>query len=841
MKLLSRCLISAFSAFLVAAALCFAACAKEITVSPSADVSGDTDYQNIQNALNAAKDSTEATTVKLYKGNYYINKRLVVKGDYTTVSAPQSAVVTQITPGTGIIRNLPKTGGYDDISHLTIDGGTWIGNTAVSGKGYSGFHFSHASDIVIKNAVLKDNFRGHLIEFAGVKNGTVDNCTLGGKYVTNDNSCDEAIQLDVTHNENLVGSLGADESLYDVVFDDTACDNIKITNNNITYSRGIGSHSKIDNHPHKNITISGNKINSTDCGILIYYYYYTKIFGNTITSAGNGITVKTYSAGNFYLANKPGEPRAIKDENNYGLEIYKNSFIGCEKNAVNFSAVKAYPAYYTSIKNNTVSKPGASGIVLDYVFKSAVSGNIISGSTGVSSASPSTGIAVGNGNNNSVSTNTVSYCSDNGIKLSSSSFCSIYGNSISSVGKHGIVLLNGSYSTTVNSNKLSSVGSSGIRVTGGSYNCSVKYNKISKASDRGITADASPGVEISQNTVDAVSGYGIHIYSNSPGCAVTGNKISNIKNNGIQISTGCSSVRLMQNSVLGVKGHGISVYDSTMVYMYKNKISSPQGHGICISKSANAALSSNIISDGRKNGIYFTASPDSNSYSNKISKCRQNGISVYNGGCILQSNKISECKQNGLYLSRSQNSTVVSNSVSKNKLRGIRVTNKSDGIYISSNSVIKNLADGILTDGTSNALIDGNTVSGDVKRCGINILSGKAPRVMSNHISGKYLTAVSLSDSVKAANIKSMVALTAPDKFKAANGDRVKITGTCGKKCTVSINAAGKKYKTKKAKKNKQIFVSKKAIPIKPKSTVLITQTDKAKNTFTKQISVVKK
>lgn len=93
-------------------------------------------------------------------------------------------------------------------------------------------NFIHAKNITIKNATIYNSLNAHLIEYCGVKNGSITGCTLGA-YRTKNGKLKKgyasgaayrgAVQLDFcgsAANNPLAGS-----------FDGTVCRNIKITNN----------------------------------------------------------------------------------------------------------------------------------------------------------------------------------------------------------------------------------------------------------------------------------------------------------------------------------------------------------------------------------------------------------------------------------------------------------------------------------------------------------------------------------------------------------------------------------------------------------------------------------
>ena len=122
-----------------------------------------------------------------------------------------------------------RIGGYNRCKNITIDGGTYLtsgkpaahagrGKYGRHREGYSNFMFMHAQNINIRNCTIVNNYNGHFIEFAGVKNSRIENVTFKGKY--RGDSTNEVIQLDTTMSPS-VSPQGAP-------WDGTPCRNIEI-------------------------------------------------------------------------------------------------------------------------------------------------------------------------------------------------------------------------------------------------------------------------------------------------------------------------------------------------------------------------------------------------------------------------------------------------------------------------------------------------------------------------------------------------------------------------------------------------------------------------------------
>lgn len=159
-------------------------------------------------------------------------------------------------------------GGYNAVHDITIDGGTWVGTKNFSSNsmvkngqktGPNVFNFIHAKNITIRNATIINVPNAHLIEFCGVKNGRIENCTLGcykdedGKMIKGYTTGDKkraAIQLDACDS--------AANNRVAWPYDHTVCNNITIKNNYIWFYTGIqaSEHSKKKT---TNVKVTGNK------------------------------------------------------------------------------------------------------------------------------------------------------------------------------------------------------------------------------------------------------------------------------------------------------------------------------------------------------------------------------------------------------------------------------------------------------------------------------------------------------------------------------------------------------------------------------------------------------
>ena len=260
--------------------------ALEYTVHPSGDKSGRVDHVGLGMVMGKCttyhqkwNHRGKAVVVNLVPGKtYYISTTLKLY-DNVTINA-NGATVKQVTNGKSVFINAlykdstdntgskKKIGGYKRCSNITINGGTYITTGKRSNDvkwskggwagGYSSFLFMHGNKIKISGVTIKNNYNGHYIEFAGVKNSKIENCTFTGKYVGD--STNEVVQLDTAYNSS-VSPQGAP-------WDGTCC---------------------------KNITITGCKFNVPKMPVGVGTNYACKKKSSKITVTGNTFKVKKYA------------------------------------------------------------------------------------------------------------------------------------------------------------------------------------------------------------------------------------------------------------------------------------------------------------------------------------------------------------------------------------------------------------------------------------------------------------------------------------------------------------------------------------------------------------------
>ena len=67
------------------------------------------------------------------------------------------------------------------MKNILITGGVWDGGDIAEAVINSNLlYFGHAKNIIIKNTTIKNCYGAHAIEFAGVRDSTINQCKISG-------------------------------------------------------------------------------------------------------------------------------------------------------------------------------------------------------------------------------------------------------------------------------------------------------------------------------------------------------------------------------------------------------------------------------------------------------------------------------------------------------------------------------------------------------------------------------------------------------------------------------------------------------------------------------------
>lgn len=302
----------------------------------------------IQKAMNKA--SKVNGTVYIPKGTWYLSKTLLISSN-TAVNADSQAVIKRHPDYyfINLIRSKDNAQGYSGTSNISIIGGTWDGNNfSHLDTARNLFYFYHGKNILIKNINIKNVVGNHFIELSAVQNAVINNCTFSNYQkckVAGSSSTSEAIQLDYANK---------DSSSCSYPYDNTACNNITISNNTFKNClSGIGSH-----HPeaaHTNITIVNNYFeNIGNTCLNLANMKKVKILNNRASNVVRFVSAWGGSTGYFcqntVKANNESTIRNTYDFINSSFKINKDNILSSNQNAIK-SSNSTITIQYCSISN----------------------------------------------------------------------------------------------------------------------------------------------------------------------------------------------------------------------------------------------------------------------------------------------------------------------------------------------------------------------------------------------------------------------------------------------------------------------------------------------------------
>ena len=220
------------------------------------------DTHALQKALDQARDGVHVV-ITVPAGTYYISDVLYIQSN-TTLNLDANATIyrSDSSLSNNMLKNSDakhkSTGykGYKLSQNITVTGGTWNGgNIYSSTKSTNLIYIGHADNVKITNTTIKNCHGSHALEFAGVQNGLISNCSFHGFRFGKNSYTSEAIQLDICYKS------GSTKWTPGFTLDKTTCRNITIEYCTIEdYPRGIGSHHALSGVPYENIKIRNNTI-----------------------------------------------------------------------------------------------------------------------------------------------------------------------------------------------------------------------------------------------------------------------------------------------------------------------------------------------------------------------------------------------------------------------------------------------------------------------------------------------------------------------------------------------------------------------------------------------------
>ena len=525
------------------------------------------DTAAIQQALSINRhvnvnDTSKAIVVYIPAGTYYINTHLSIFSN-TTLRLHKDAKIVRTNPnaqmllGRGVnFANSP--GGYNQIKNITVEGGTWDGNTS-AGSDYMGLILlRHGSNITVRNTTLR-NCSEHFLNVSASQNVLIEGVTfrdaikytgskksefLMGAPEQNRYSHIEAIHLDSATKEGEPNMLP---------LDGTPCKDVTVRN--CTFDKvysGVGNH-HVTSKKTTNILIENNTFkNIFFACVLGFGFENLTVKNNTATDVNTFIDAYA-STGEI--------------SNNKVSGNFKNFLSGVSPR--DSSRIQIYAGSNFTISGNNVSNGTRSGIEVG------------------------TGVGEKKGSTATVKNNTISNTGTRGIQIADNSTVTATDNTITNVGERGIFVFNAKNST-IEKNKVTGSGKGGMFIEN-SEAIKVINNIFSSSKEFGIATKTSKNITITDNTISGSSAKrGIQIADNSADVKAINNTITNMSERGIFILNS-KNTTIERNRVTGGGKDGMFIENSDTVNVTNNTFSNNKDRGIATKTAKKVTITDNVV------------------------------------------------------------------------------------------------------------------------------------------------------------------------------------------------------------------------------------------------------
>lgn len=537
----------------------------------------------IQKALDYARDNASDSnimTVKLSAGTYTVKSSMDIYSN-TVLDLSSGAVIKR--SGNSIIfymgRCAADTSGYNGARNISIIGG--VGKYGVldgGGGSASMVRFAHAQNITIQNIYFTNVQKAHHMEFAAVKDVTIDACKFDGfapaNYVGRSNY--EALQIDILLEEHFAGFSP---------YDGTGSSDVKITNNIFDgVSRGVGTHSAVTGKYMRNIQIANNTFtNNMGYAITAVNYIQSDISNNTIEGCGAGILYRhmIWDTGiNYYNGNAAdiatdlqtticNNQITIKDTgfegDRYGIyafgEEVKNAKSWSESGSSSTIPVGDYRVKKVLITGNTIIISNVVNAVrFNGVCDSTLSGNKIYNFTNKKLNGYCDSVRLENSSSNTIKDNVIEDKSEsasfirNAIQIESG--CNknrIEKNKIVSTLNCGVNVENAT-GNVINENTIKSTAVAAIYINNGacqgSNSSTITKNTLENCGKYGIIGQQKTNMTVTENKIVKCSQTGIYFGQGSKG-TVKDNKFTQCKGGYVCVQHGNSNILRVGNAKIG--------------------------------------------------------------------------------------------------------------------------------------------------------------------------------------------------------------------------------------------------------------------------------------------------
>ncbi len=315
------------------------------------------DTQAIQRALSKSK-TEQYEIVYVPDGIYHISEILVIYENTTLQLNRNAVIIRKADINAMLINGTEDVAGFDGQSNITVQGGTWDGNSREFPSNVTPLGFGHARNITVQNLTVLDVYNWHHVEINAIDGATIQDCLFDGMILTREYT--EMVQIDLMGAEGMFPWFGK--------YDHTTCRNVLI--NRCIFQNGdtagIGTHSTREDARHEYITITNCEfINLKREGIVAQNWQNVNIENNFFRKCNQGVFIE-----------------ALSDTDCKDITITKNKMLdldlSADSNAIQIHSEKSGSQIrHILINGNFLSNIGSHGIEIDYCDYATIRNNTV--------------------------------------------------------------------------------------------------------------------------------------------------------------------------------------------------------------------------------------------------------------------------------------------------------------------------------------------------------------------------------------------------------------------------------------------------------------------------------
>lgn len=646
---------------------------------------------SIQNAVDAVGTTGTPGGLLILGAGKWVENVTITHDHFTLMGQGSSTIIASAAEPS-----------QDSVIFVKDADGVTISYLKVDGQGYNGIHAKGASNLTVANTTVVDADSAIRLDNTSTAFlfGNIVRSSVTGMLVRASNAVDiygndivargDGIRVrnsnDVDISKNTIKAGGNGIKVSD-------SQDLTVSENSIRNTGLDGIFlNRVDDALVSGNTILGagrNGINAHDVSDSV-------IAGNAITgSARNGINVETGT--NVSIArnqvDNSGE-HGITVTDAFGVRVLDNRVRKTGLDGIHLDGV-----VLAQVDGNKVRNAGQDGIYANDLTGALIMNNVIKGSA-------RNGLTLNDGKLVVVADNRFVRSGANGVQVTNSADVAVLGNTIRRAGNDGIQV-DGVDDILVRGNDITRVERDGIYAANLSGDVRITYNNVDDAGRNGINLIQSNGAWVAYNRVTNAASNGFRV-GNSDDVSLQGNYSAN-NGRGYLIEKGSDNAVLTDNVAYQNDKQGFLVRNSLGVSLLDNVAQDNGWAGIRLTNSDDALLRYNTV-EGNARGIRITDSDNAVIRNNLVRNNDETGIWVQNSdNATVRGNWVTD-NATGVLVDGSDNALITNNTIRRNGT-GVSI-NDAANVTVDGNRFRRN-GTGLAASTSSNVTVSNNRFRGD--------------------------------------------------------------------------------------------------------------------------------